>query len=87
MFSTSWFLANDSLEGGLVSRGQVRVLLSDRESIEVSALLDRLSKALQVSRDRLTPETSFSELYSDSLDLVDLVMEFDDEINLGDDGE
>ena len=62
-------------------------MLSDRESIEVSALLDRLSKALQVSRDRLTPETSFSELYSDSLDLVDLVMEFDDEINLGDDGE
>ena len=41
---------------------------------------DIVSEQMSVSRDQITPETSFiNDLGADSLDTVELVMEFEDE--------
>ena len=44
---------------------------------------DIVSEQMSVSRDQITPETSFiNDLGADSLDTVELVMEFEDEFGL-----
>lgn len=46
-------------------------------------VIDIVCEQLGVSRDRVTPETSFiNDLGADSLDTVELVMEFEDEFDI-----
>ena len=57
-------------------------------SDHASKIKDIIEKELGVEREKLTPEASFIEdLGADSLDIVELVMEFEDEfeINIPDD--
>jgi acyl carrier protein len=44
---------------------------------------DIVAEQLDVSKDQITPETSFvDDLGADSLDIAELVMEFEDEFDL-----
>jgi acyl carrier protein len=46
-------------------------------------VIDIICEQLQVSRDQVTPTTSFvDDLGADSLDTAELVMEFEDEFDL-----
>jgi acyl carrier protein len=46
-------------------------------------VIDITCEQLQVSRDQVKPETSFvDDLGADSLDIAELVMEFEDEFDL-----
>jgi acyl carrier protein len=46
-------------------------------------VMDVVCKQLNVSKDKLTPETSFvNDLSADSLDLVELVMELEDQFGV-----
>jgi acyl carrier protein len=46
-------------------------------------VMDIVCKQLNVSKDKLTPETSFvNDLSADSLDLVELVMELEDQFGV-----
>jgi acyl carrier protein len=52
--------------------------MSDTATIE--RLRDIIADTLKVDRDRVTPEASFQDdLKADSLDLVELIMAFEDE--------
>jgi acyl carrier protein len=54
----------------------------DREQI-MQKVVDIVVEQLDVSRDQISPETSFvDDLGADSLDLAELVMEFEDEFDL-----
>ena len=49
----------------------------------VDKVMDIVCKQLNVSKDKLTPETSFvNDLSADSLDLVELVMELEDKFGV-----
>ena len=49
----------------------------------VDKVMDIVCKQLNVSKDKLTPETSFvNDLSADSLDLVELVMELEDQFGV-----
>jgi len=49
----------------------------------VEKVMDIVCKQLNVSKDKLTPETSFvNDLSADSLDLVELVMELEDQFGV-----
>ena len=53
-----------------------------REEIQES-VIQIVCDQMGVSRDKVTPETSFvNDLGADSLDTVELVMEFEDEFDL-----
>ena len=46
-------------------------------------VIEIVSEQLNVSKEQITPETSFiNDLGADSLDLVELVMEFEDEFDI-----
>ena len=46
-------------------------------------VIEIVSEQMNVSKDQVTPETSFvNDLGADSLDTVELVMQFEDEFNL-----
>jgi acyl carrier protein len=46
-------------------------------------VVDIVAEQLDVSKDQITPETSFvDDLGADSLDIAELVMEFEDEFDL-----
>lgn len=46
-------------------------------------VVEIVSEQLNVSKEQITPETSFiNDLGADSLDLVELVMEFEDEFDI-----
>jgi acyl carrier protein len=48
-----------------------------------SKVIDITCEQLQVARDQVKPETSFvDDLGADSLDIAELVMEFEDEFDL-----
>ena len=52
-------------------------------SDHASKIKDIIEKELGVEREKLTPEASFIEdLGADSLDIVELVMEFEKEFNI-----
>ena len=52
-------------------------------SDNASKIKDIIEKELGVEREKLTPEASFIEdLGADSLDIVELVMEFEKEFNI-----
>ena len=52
-------------------------------SDNASRIKDIIEKELGVEREKLTPEASFIEdLGADSLDIVELVMEFEKEFNI-----
>jgi len=54
----------------------------NREEI-MHKVVDIVVEQLDVSRDQVTPETSFvDDLGADSLDIAELVMEFEDEFDL-----
>ena len=54
----------------------------DRDEI-VKKITDIVVEQLDVSKDQITPETSFvDDLGADSLDIAELVMEFEDEFDL-----
>ena len=53
-----------------------------KEEIQ-NKVIDITCEQLQVSRDQVKPETSFvDDLGADSLDIAELVMEFEDEFDL-----
>jgi acyl carrier protein len=50
------------------------------ENVTFDRLRDIVSETLKVDKDRVTPEASFQDdLKADSLDLVELIMAFEDE--------
>ena len=66
----------------LLSRSRVLRLRSLSEE-DLGLLLDRGVEELGVEREKLTDEASFIEdLGADSLDIVELVMEFEKEFNI-----
>jgi len=58
------------------------VLVSAESSI-ADKVIDIVAEQMSVSKEQVTPETSFvNDLGADSLDTVELVMEFEEEFNL-----
>lgn len=56
--------------------------MSEVDSVE-EKVLNIVCEQLGTSRDKITPETSFiNDLGADSLDTVELVMEFEDEFQI-----
>lgn len=56
--------------------------MATKEEIQAK-VIDITCEQLQVSRDQVKPETSFiDDLGADSLDIAELVMEFEDEFDL-----
>jgi acyl carrier protein len=59
-----------------------KISVPSREEIQES-VVQIVCDQMGVSRDKVTPETSFvNDLGADSLDTVELVMEFEDEFDL-----
>jgi len=57
-------------------------MAEDTKKIE-ERVIEIVCEQMGASRDKITPETSFiQDLGADSLDTVDLVMEFEDEFDL-----
>jgi acyl carrier protein len=55
----------------------------ERMSELTEKVMDIVCKQLNVSKDKLNPETSFvNDLSADSLDLVELVMELEDQFGV-----
>ena len=53
------------------------------ESSIADKVIDIVAEQMSVSKEQVTPETSFvNDLGADSLDTVELVMEFEEEFNL-----
>ncbi len=56
--------------------------MSENESID-DKVVDIVCKQLDVEKEKINPETSFiNDLSADSLDIVELVMEFEEEFKI-----
>lgn len=56
--------------------------MDDAEKKIESRVVEIICKQLDVEKDKVSPETSFiNDLGADSLDIVELVMEFEEEFN------
>lgn len=85
--AVSFFGAIDgSKQFAVICRGPDRIGRS-QEDLKVASVQDRvsdiISEQMGVSKDQITPETSFiNDLGADSLDTVELVMELEEEFDI-----
>jgi acyl carrier protein len=73
-------------DGGRSTRGRRRVLDAQSGGLTVSVeerVIEIVSEQMGVAKDQITRETSFiNDLGADSLDTVELVMEFEEEFDI-----